>query len=203
MSSRRRTTFRLLCSLAVFACVAATATHAVPIAQQASTLARTAGVMPRYDANRDLVLPEDYRQWVLVGSSLGLSYTEGARGLQMFNATLMEPGAYRHFVATGEFREGTMLALILQGIGTNATPARQGQFATNVHAVEMAVKDAARVPEGWAYYDFGGPMTGGYRATAAPQPKTRCYDCHEEHAARDRVFTQFYGLLNEARGTPP
>ena len=41
-----------------------------------------------------------------------------------------------------------MLALILQGIGTNATPARQGQFATDVHVVEMAVKDKGRVPEG-------------------------------------------------------
>ena len=51
----------------------------------------------------------------------------------MFNTTLMEPTAYRHFVQTGQFREGTMLALILQGIGTNATPARQGQFATDVH----------------------------------------------------------------------
>ena len=74
----------------------------------------------------------------------------------MFNTTLMEPTAYRHFVQTGEFREGTMLALILQGIGTNATPARQGQFATDVHVVEMAVKDKGRVPEGWAYYQFGG-----------------------------------------------
>ncbi len=71
----------------------------------------------------------------LAGSSLGLSYAEGgAQGAhQMFNTTLIEPSAYRHFVETGEFREGTMFALILQGIGTNATPARQGQFATDVH----------------------------------------------------------------------
>jgi hypothetical protein len=159
--------------------------------------------MPRYDASRNLVLPDDYRQWVLIGSSLGLSYAEGARGQQMFNTTLMEPGAYRHFVETGTFREGTMFALVLQGIGTNATPARQGQFATDVHAVEMAVKDASRVPEVWAYYDFGGPMAGGYRSTAAPQQRSSCYDCHREHAARDNVFTQFYGLLNEAAPRVP
>lgn len=102
------------------------------------------------------------------------------------------------FVETGTFREGTMLALIGQGIGTNATPARQGQFATDVHMVEMAVKDSKRVAEGWAYYGFGGPMAGGYRTSAAPQPKANCYDCHATHAARDNVFTQFYGLLNEA-----
>jgi len=91
-----------------------------------------------------------------------------------------------------------MLALILQAIGTNALPARQGQFATDVHVIEMAVKDKGRVPEGWAYYQFGGPMAGGYRSTATPQPKASCYSCHVEHAARDNVFTQFYGLLNEA-----
>jgi len=92
-----------------------------------------------------------------------------------------------------------MLALIVQGIGTNAAPARQGQFATDVHGVEMAVKDSSRVAESWAYYGFGGAMAGGYRTSAAPQPKNRCFECHEQHAGRDKVFTQFYGLLNEAR----
>jgi hypothetical protein len=156
-------------------------------------------VMPRYDAERNLLLPSDYRTWVLVGTSLGLSYSEGARGHQMFHATVMEPTAYRHYVETGAFREGTMLALILQGTGANAAPAKGGQFATSVHAVEMAVKDTSRVPEGWAYYDFGGPMSGASRTAAAPQPKNRCHDCHAEHAAQDKVFTQFYGLLQEAR----
>ena len=109
----------------------------------------------------------------------------------MFNTTLMEPGAYWHFVETGTFREGTMLALIGQGIGTNTTPARQGQFATDVHMVEIAVKDDKRVAEGWAYYGFGGPMAGGYRTSAAPQPKANCYYCHAARAARDNVFMQF------------
>ena len=91
-----------------------------------------------------------------------------------------------------------MLALISQGVGINALPAKHGQFATDVHATEMAVKDSKRVAEGWAYYQFGGPMMGGYLSTAAPRPKASCYACHDQHAARDHVFTQFYGLLNEA-----
>ena len=173
-------------------------TRAAVVAGQAPASPSPAPVMPQYDGNRNLRLPDDYRQWVLIGQSLGLSYSEGQGGHQMFNTTLMEPSAYRHFVKTGEFHEGTMLALILQGIGTNATPARQGQFATDVHVIEMAVKDKGRVPEGWAYYQFGGPMTGGYQSTAAPQPKTSCYSCHSEHAGRDNVFIQFYGLLKEA-----
>ena len=59
----------------------------------------------------------------------------------------------------------------------------------------MAVKDKARVPEGWAYYAFGSPTNGGLRAASSPNPKTSCYDCHSQHAAKDNVFTQFYGLL--------
>lgn len=199
VSNLRRAFFPLLCTLAGFAFVAALTSTSFVAAQPRQPVAATsAGVMPRYDASRNLLLPGDYRRWVLVGSSLGLSYSEGGQGdHQMFNTTLMEPSAYQHFVETGTFREGTMLALIGQGIGTNATPARQGQFATDVHMLEMAVKDSKRVPEGWAYYAFGGPMSGGYRPSAAPQPKASCFNCHAEHAANDKVFVQFYGLLND------
>jgi hypothetical protein len=197
-SSRSHAIGRLVLISAVVAWVAVLGTRAAVVAEQSSASLPSAPVMPQYDSSRNLRLPEDYRQWILVGQSLGLSYSDGQGGHQMFNTTLMEPTAYRHFVQTGQFREGTMLALILQGIGTNATPARQGQFATDVHVVEMAVKDKGRVPEGWAYYQFGGPMTGGYRSTATPQPKSSCYSCHVEHAGRDNVFIQFYGLLNEA-----
>jgi hypothetical protein len=199
-SGVRRSVFPLICSVAFFAFVVMMSRHFVDAQPQRQAPTVTSlDVMPRYDANRNILLPDEHRQWVLVGSSLGLSYAEGGQGgHQMFNATLMEPSAFRYFIETGTFREGTMLALIGQGIGTNATPARQGQFATDVHMIEMAVKDSKRVEEGWAYYVFGGPMAGGYRTSAAPQPKASCYDCHAKHAARDNVFTQFYGLLNEA-----
>ena len=189
---------RLLLSVGAAALLAGTVLNFVAAQPRQAAPAKSLDVMPRYDANRNLVLPDDYRRWVLVGSALGLSYSDEGQGHQMFNTTLMEPSAYRHFIETGTFREGTMFALIGQGVGTNATPARQGQFATDVHMLELAVKDARRVPESWAYYGFGGPMTGGYRSTAAPQPQANCFNCHKEHAARDNVFTQFYGLLNEA-----
>ena len=192
--------FPLALTLAVAALVIAVGSSVFARARQQQVTGASREVMPGYDTGRNLMLPDDYRRWILVGSSIGLSYSENAqeRGHEMFNTTLMEPSAYQHFVKTGAFREGTMLALIAQGIGSNTLPARRGQFAADVHAVEMAVKDSKRVPEGWAYYRFGGPMTGGYSSTAAPEPKASCYACHDQHAARDHVFTQFYGLLNEA-----
>jgi hypothetical protein len=157
--------------------------------------------LPQYEGSGQLRLPADYRRWVLIGSSTGLTYGPGAGGHQMFGTTLMEPTAFDYYVRTGTFREGTMFALLMQGIGSGVMPARNGQFASDVHLVEMAVKDSTRTPDAWAYYGFGGPMSGGYRSSAAPQAKQNCYACHVEHAKTDNVFTQFYGLLNDARVT--
>ena len=152
-------------------------------------------VMPAYDKGRALRLPDGYRQWVFVGSSLGLSYDAAAPDHEMFNHTLMEPTAYRYFVETGEFREGTMFVLMLHGAARAVLPGRRGQFAGDIHGVEMAVKDRTRTPEGWAYYGFGG--MGSIARTAQPEG-TGCFNCHKTHAARDNVFLQFYPLLAEA-----
>jgi Cytochrome P460 len=161
-----------------------------------------APVMPRYDKDRALVLPADYRRWILAGTSLGLSYAEGAAPAHpMFHETLIEPTAYQHFVDTGEFREGTMLVLIVHGVGEGSVPSRHGQYATDVHGVEMAVKDRGRVPEAWAYYAFGDAPRAG-ASTAQPNTTGGCYSCHSKNAARDNVFMQFYSLLSAAAPPP-
>jgi hypothetical protein len=169
--------------------------HNAPPAAQSSRVPQA--VMPQYDKSGALLLPKDYRRWVMVGASLGVSYSDAPSDHEMFAHTLMEPTAYGHFVETGTFREGTMFALLLQGPGDKVLPARRGQFANDVHGVEMAVKDSSHVPEGWAYYGFGG-MGGAIRSSASAAPKNSCFSCHAEHAARDHVFLQFYPLLTEA-----
>jgi hypothetical protein len=162
----------------------------------AQPAAAASSVMPQYDESGALRLPQDYRRWIMVGASLGISYSDMPGDHEMFAHTLMEPTAYKAFVETGKFREGTMLALVLQGKGEKVLPARRGQFASDVHGVEMAVKDSSHAPEGWSYYAFGG--MGSVAPTAKAAPKASCYSCHAEHAARDHVFLQFYPLLSEA-----
>ena len=169
---------------------------AIAASSSAADEAGMAPVEPAYDQDGRLLLPAGYERWILVGSSLGLSYSEGQAGMQMFHHTLMEPSAYAHFRQTGEFREGTMLALLLHGLGEGALPQRQGQFAAEVHGVEMAVKDSNRVAETWAYYNFGG--MNGLREAVSPMPARSCQSCHVEHAAYDNVFLQFYPLLVDA-----
>lgn len=157
-----------------------------------------AAAMPQYDDDGQLLLPEDYRQWIFVGSSLGLSYSEGGGGHEMFHHTLMEPSAYDHFRRTGDFRQGTMLALLLHNPGDNSLPQRQGRFAGAVQTVEMAVKDgstnSADVND-WAYYGFG--TARGLRDRATAFEADTCASCHAQHAAHDNVFMQFYPLLRE------
>jgi cytochrome P460 len=87
--------------------------------------------------------------------------------------------------------------MIMHGVGENVLPGRHGQFASDMHGVEMAVKDSSRLPEAWAYYGFGG-MNGQTQSSAQPMPKSACYDCHKEHAKRDNVFLQFYAMLSAA-----
>jgi YHS domain-containing protein len=159
--------------------------------------------MPRYNGAGALQLPQDWRRWVFVGSSLGLSYAEGGpanTGMEMFHETLMEPTAYEHFAKTGTFREGTMFALVLHGTGEGVLPARRGRFAAEIHGVEMAVKDSKHRSEGWAYYNFGG--MNGIRNTAQAMPKESCYNCHIQHAKRDNVFLQFYPMLEDVAPRP-
>jgi hypothetical protein len=188
-------------TLAIALILLVTAITAASRAQSAQSTAQTP-VMPAYDKNRGLILPADYRRWVLAGTSLGLSYAEGAAAHAMFHETLIESTAYQHFASTGEFREGTMLVLILHAVEEGALPSRHGQYAAAVHGVEMAVKDHSRVPEGWAYYGFGDAPRAG-ASTAQPNPAASCFSCHSKNAARDNVFLQFYSLLSAAAPPAP
>ena len=155
---------------------------------------RSAGAGPTYTSGGELILPAGIERWVAVGSSLGLGYSvaEESAGGAMFHAVMLEPRAYERYRRTGRFPDGTMLALVIRSPAARAAPARAGQVAGELAAVEMAVKDTARFAGGWAYFDFG---QGGPGTTARPLPPQRCAACHARHAARDNVFLQFYPVL--------
>ncbi len=164
--------------------------------QPASTGSVYEDTLPVYEEDGHLRLPVGYEKWVLVGSSLGLGYSERTGGRELFHNTLLEPASYDYFRRTGEFRDGTMLALLLQDPGEGVSPQRQGQFASAVVAVELAVKNSRRVTEGWAYYDFGGG--DDLQERASPAAADSCYSCHSQHAVHDNVFLQFYPRLASA-----
>jgi hypothetical protein len=54
----------------------------------------------------------------------------------------------------------------------------------------VEVKDEARFPEKWAYFNFDESTK-----SAQANPKAACWQCHEDHAAVEHSFVQFYPTL--------
>ncbi len=157
------------------------------------------GQAARFADRNELLLPEGYREWPLVGASLGMSYNEAAAAAPAkpeFHHVYLDPASYAEHRKSGTFPDGAVLVMEVYSAGDRASINRQGRFADRFLRVEAAVKSLSRFSEGWAYFDFGGPEP---RAQAKAFAKDRCWSCHNEHAATDNVFTQFYGPLRAGR----
>lgn len=155
----------------------------------------------RFEGKETLLRPEGYREWIFVGSSLGLSYRENPNGadkptadLGLYHNVYINPSSYRAFASSGKFPDGTILVLELASAGVKKEPRLQGSYQNEFVALEAAVKDSQRFAEAWAYFSFEGP-DGKPIARAKPFAKDRCWSCHDQKAATDNVFTQFYPVL--------
>lgn len=163
-----------------------------------AALACSAGVAadaPQFDAGGALQRPADYRQWVFLTSGLGMAY--GAAGQANgrpapFTNVFVKPEAWRGFMQTGVWPEGTVFVLEVRRALEAQSINVQGRTQGEVVVVEASVKDSTRYPDGgWAYFDFGTPQAA--KAAVAPLPRSEaCYSCHKAHAAVEWTFTQFY-----------
>jgi hypothetical protein len=156
---------------------------------------------PAFEGRTTLLRPSNYREWVFVGSSLGLSYAQGASSMgDMYHNVYIKPEAYREFAKTGKFPEGTVLAMEMTSADTKKEPALHGSFESEFIGLEVAVKDSSRFEGGWAYFNFSNGMGSPYRDKAEPFPASAgCVACHKQNAATDNVFTQFYPVLRAAK----
>jgi hypothetical protein len=154
---------------------------------------------PRFEDNNQLVRPEGYREWMFVGSNLNMGYSEGpAPSESRFHNIYIQPEAYRQYAATGTFPDKTVLVMEVIAAGTNASINKKGQFEDRPIGIEVALKDEKRFAGKWAYFNFIG-SGGSPLAQAKPFPKEACWNCHNQHAAVDNVFVQFYPVLREAK----
>src|SRR5262245_31953093 len=66
-----------------------------------------------FEGKDTLLRPDGYREWVFVGSSLGLRYNEGEPRSEKleYKNVYIDPTAYRAYKATGAFPQGTVLVL--------------------------------------------------------------------------------------------
>jgi hypothetical protein len=144
-----------------------------------------------FTADGKLKYPEKYREWVYLSSGLDMSYNALSMGHSMFDNVFAEPSAYREFLRTGTWPDGTQLALEVRGASEKGSINKHGKFQTEeVMGLEVHVKDVKRFQGGWAFF--------GFRDAGAAQmvPTTEdCYSCHQQHAAVDTTFVQFYPTL--------
>jgi hypothetical protein len=159
---------------------------------------------PVYAANGDLLPPRDYREWIYLTSGIDMSYSPKAMDMQgnsMFDNVFVNPAAYRSFLATGTWPDKTFMILEVRGAKTKGSINHSGHFQdTAIMGFEVHVKDAARFPGKWAFFEFDSP---GKNGTLVPQGAP-CYTCHAAHAAVDTTFVQFYPTLlpiAKAKGT--
>jgi hypothetical protein len=159
---------------------------------------------PVYAANGDLLPPRDYREWIYLTSGIDMSYSPKAMDMQgnsMFDNVFVNPAAYRSFLATGTWPDKTVMILEVRGAKTKGSINHSGHFQdTAIMGFEVHVKDAARFPGKWAFFEFDSP---GKNGTLVPQGAP-CYTCHAAHAAVDTTFVQFYPTLlpiAKAKGT--
>jgi hypothetical protein len=157
--------------------------------------AASAADAPHFNGQGELLRPADFREWVFLTSGLGMTY--GPNGTAPgaapnFSNVFVNPPAYRSFMSTGKWPEGTYFILEIRRGEENVSINNGGRTQGAHIALEAAVKDSSRYPDGgWAYFSFDGAT--GLRASAAPLPRTaECYACHRQHGAVEWTFTQFY-----------
>lgn len=163
----------------------------------------TPAAAARFDSEGRMIFPADYREWVYVTSGHGMSYAPVAadQPAPPFDNVFVNPAAYRSFMDTGTWPDGTVLVLEVRGGTSHGSILQGGAFQTGEPlAVEVHVKDTARFGgDGWAFFGFGAKQPVAMIPRAAS-----CYSCHEANTAVDRTFVQFYPTLlpvARAKGT--
>jgi hypothetical protein len=117
---------------------------------------------PVITAQKELKFPEQYREWVYLGSGVDMSYNpkEEVADHSMFNTVFVNPSSYRAFIKTGTWPDGT--ALVLENSGAvhggekQASLNKRGLTQTDeIMGMEVHVKDSS-LPGGWGFYAFDG-----------------------------------------------
>jgi hypothetical protein len=170
-----------------------------------------------------ITVPPDYRSWVYASASLALSYPDEESKLTAlvrthlppaktadqkpaFQNVFVTPEAYRAFVQTGHWPDKTMFVLEVR-----ASVPRQSKFLApgglyqgDIIAIRMEMRDDARYPSKWAWFDFTQNGAAWQPVLPQPEPAKNCLQCHAQHGAVDDSFVQFYPTLfaiAKAKGT--
>jgi hypothetical protein len=146
---------------------------------------------PQYGEGK-LIRPDDYREWIFLSSGLGMNYNASPGSHEMFTNVFVPQRAYRQFLASGKWPDKTIFVVEDRGAESKGSINKTGRFQTDLVGIGVEVKDEARFPDKWAYFNFRADTK-----TAEANPKAACWQCHDDHAAVEHTFVQFYPTLQE------
>jgi len=139
--------------------------------------------------------PADLANWTFLGTSLGMGYNPGsfnAANPGQFQVVLMEPTAYRQFVASGRYAPGSMFLLAFYNADAQARSINQHGFTqAELTNYEIHVIGTDPGADGHAFYLFGADSSEGSRVP----PNNACVRCHVDHGAFNGTFAQFYPAI--------
>jgi hypothetical protein len=143
--------------------------------------------LPQYDGDK-LLRPDQYRDWVFLSSGLGMSYSDSNPEYPMFTNVFVPRWAYDEFRKQGKWPDKTMFVVEERASESKGSINQHGHFQSGLIGLGVEVKDS-RLAEKWAYFNFADNQA------AAANPKPACWQCHEDHAAVEHTFVQFYPTL--------
>jgi len=144
---------------------------------------------PQYTQDNHLLRPANYREWIFLSSGLGMNYNAAMGGDPMFTNVFVPHWAYAEFVKSGKWPEKTMFVVEERNSQTKGSINKAGHFQSELMGMGVEVKDS-RFPEKWAYFSFDESDK-----SAEANPKAACWQCHEDHAAVEHSFVQYYPTL--------
>ena len=144
---------------------------------------------PAYDGKK-LVRPEGYREWVYLSSGLGMNYNPSPGGPELFTNVFVPQAAYHDFLSSGKWPDKTMFVLEERTSESKGSINKSGHFQTDLMGLAVEVKDETQFADKWAYFSFASDAR-----TAEANPKDRCWQCHNDNAATEHTFVQFYPTL--------
>src|ERR1700693_1551916 len=107
----------------------------------------------------------------------------------MSTSVFVRPWAYQSFLKSGKWPDKTMFVVEERGSQTKGSINKVGHFQTDRMGFGVEVKDSS-LADKWAYFNFDEDTK-----SASANPKEGCFQCHEDHAAVEHSFVQFYPTL--------
>ena len=144
---------------------------------------------PQYTSDNQLLPPKNFREWIFLSSGLGMSYNAGSSDHVMFTNVFVPQWAYAEFLENGKWPDKTMFVVEERFSETKGSINKEGHFQGELMGLGVEVKDA-KLPDKWAYFNFDEESK-----SAQANPKSDCWQCHEDHAAVEHSFVQFYPTL--------